>query len=440
MLAEAAAACLYAGNPAEMLSVAERAWAQSARPARRSGPASWLGWRWDGRIFGGHAAAGAEALHEAVSARRELGRGARRPPPAALAGVRAPVPPRDRHRALPAGARAAGGPRSRRGRRAPVRPQPDRPRPGHHRPLGGCAATYQEAIGLARESGQQTQLVFGLAGLAWLQARRGREAECRACADEALTLCGGLGMRLFEVWAAAALGELELGLGDAGRAVTHLEHQQHLLADLAITDPDLSPAAELVDGYLKLGRYDDAQRVAAQFMAAADAKGQPWSVARALRCRAMLAEDSGFTADFERAIGLHDQTPDAFEAARTRLAYGERLRRSRNRVLARQQLRAAVDTFDDLDARPWADRARAELAATGETRRPRDASGINELTPQELQIALLLAGGKTTRETAAALFLSPKTVEYHLRHVYQRLGIHSRDELAERMRHASPVD
>ena len=70
----------------------------------------------------------------------------------------------------------------------------------------------------------------------------------------------------------------------------------------------------------------------------------------------------------------------------------------------------------------------------------RDAGGINDLTPQELQIALLLAGGKTTRETAAALFLSPKTVEYHLRHVYQRLGIHSRDELAERMRHASPAD
>jgi DNA-binding CsgD family transcriptional regulator len=129
-----------------------------------------------------------------------------------------------------------------------------------------------------------------------------------------------------------------------------------------------------------------------------------------------------------------------FEAARTRLAYGERLRRSRSRVLAREQLRVAVDTFDDLDARPWADRARAELAATGETRRQRDADGINELTPQELQIALLLAGGKTTRETAAALFLSPKTVDYHLRHVYQRLGIHSRDELTERMRRASPAN
>ena len=98
---------------------------------------------------------------------------------------------------------------------------------------------------------------------------------------------------------------------------------------------------------------------------------------------------------------------------------------------AREQLRAALESFEHLDARSWADRARAELAATGETLRRRDPSTIDELTPQELQIALLLAGGKTTREAAAALFLSPKTVEYHLRHVYQKLDIHSREELAQ---------
>ena len=115
-----------------------------------------------------------------------------------------------------------------------------------------------------------------------------------------------------------------------------------------------------------------------------------------------------------------------------RLAYGERLRRARNRVLAREQLRAAVETFECLDAVPWADRARAELAATGETLRRRDPSTIDELTPQELQIALMLAAGKTTREAAAALFLSPKTVEYHLRHIYQKLDIHSRTELGQK--------
>src|SRR6202042_2043383 len=97
---------------------------------------------------------------------------------------------------------------------------------------------------------------------------------------------------------------------------------------------------------------------------------------------------------------------------------------------ARDQLRAAADTFEHLDAGPWAERARAELAATGVTLRRRDPATIDELTPQELQIALLLVGGKTTREPAAALFLSPKTIEYHLRHVYQKLGINSRDALA----------
>jgi DNA-binding CsgD family transcriptional regulator len=294
-------------------------------------------------------------------------------------------------------------------------------------------ATYQEAIDLARESGQQTGLAFGLAGLAWLQARRGREAEGRASAAEALELCGEMGTRLHEIWATAALGELELALGDAARAVVLFEHQQRLLDDLVITDPDLSPATELVEGYLIIGRYGDAQHVAARFSAAAEAKGQPWSQARALRAQGMLASEDDFAAAFERAIGLHEQTPDAFEAARTRLAFGQRLRRSRNRLLAREQLRVAVDDFDKIGARPWADRARAELAATGETHRRHDAAGIDDLTPQELQVALLLTGGKTTRETAAALFLSPKTVEYHLRHVYQRLGIHSREELARKL-------
>ena len=121
------------------------------------------------------------------------------------------------------------------------------------------------------------------------------------------------------------------------------------------------------------------------------------------------------------------------ESARTRLAYGERLRRDGQRVRAREQLRAALEAFDALDARPWAERARAELAATGETLRRRDPSTLDELTPQELQIALLLAGGKTTREAATALFLSPKTIEFHLARVYPKLGVRSRAELIKRI-------
>jgi len=291
-------------------------------------------------------------------------------------------------------------------------------------------ATYQEAIGISRETDQRTDLGFGLAGLAWLQARRGREDETRALAAAAIEVSGEVGARLYEVWANAALGELALGLGDAARAAEHFEDQRRLVRALGITDVDLSPAAELVDAYVRLGRVNDAELVAAQFMTAAEAKAQPWSLARALRGLGLVAGDAEYAEQFERALRLHANTPDEFETARTRLAYGQRLRRARNRVLARDQLRAAIEVFERLDAQPWAEQARTELAATGETVRRRDPSTVDELTPQELQIAMLLAGGRTTREAAATLFLSPKTIEYHLRHVYQKLDIHSREELA----------
>lgn len=127
----------------------------------------------------------------------------------------------------------------------------------------------------------------------------------------------------------------------------------------------------------------------------------------------------------------HGAPIDPQLGADTRLAYGARLRRARNRVLARDLLRSALDIFEQLGASPWAEQARAELAATGGKHRRPHAHAIDQLTPQELQIAITIASGKTTKETAAALFLSPKTIEYHLRHVYQKLGIHSRDELAK---------
>jgi DNA-binding CsgD family transcriptional regulator len=431
MLAEAAFACFYAGNPAKMLSTAERA--QAVLPADPSPRARFLTAITAGmaRILGGDAAAGAEAVQQAVTLAESsavLREDLRLIPWLALGPIflrqTGAGRPLLEHALRTARARAAVG-------ALPfVLNLIARDQAGTDR-WAAATATYQEAIELARESGQQAELTFGLAGLAWLLARRGREQQCRACATEALSLCHELGMGTYEIWTTAALGELELGLGDAARAAEHFEHQQQLLRDRAITDADLSPAAELTDAYTRLGRGDEARRAAAEYLAAASAKGQPWPLARALRCQGLLAAGTACSSYFEQALRLHEQTPDAFEQARTRLAYGERLRRARNRVLAREQLRAAADTFERLDARPWADRARAELAATGETRRQRDPSKIDELTPQELQIALLLTTGRTTRETAAALFLSPKTVEYHLRHVYQKLGIHSRDELQQ---------
>jgi len=127
---------------------------------------------------------------------------------------------------------------------------------------------------------------------------------------------------------------------------------------------------------------------------------------------------------------LGDRRPDVFELGITHFSFGARLRRARRRADARDELRAAFEIFDRLGAAPWAEMARVELLATGETARRRDRSALDTLTPQELHIAQVLAAGKTTREAAAALFLSPKTIEYHLRSVYGKLGINSRMDLA----------
>ena len=240
---------------------------------------------------------------------------------------------------------------------------------------------------------------------------------------------------MFAVWAQAALADLELGRGDPAAALVHLERQRDLIAASGIRDPDLSPAPELVHAYLQLRRPDDAQVAGAAFIRVAEAKAQPWSLARAERVRGMLAA-TDYDVPFADALGHHADTLDVFERARTQLAYGERLRRDRRRTDARVPLREAVEAFDALGAGPWADRAAAELRATGEAARRRVPATLNDLTPQELQIAVLLADGKTRREAASALFVSPKTIEYHLRNVYNKLGVRTREELQAAL-HAS---
>lgn len=294
-------------------------------------------------------------------------------------------------------------------------------------------ASFHEAISLARETRQQTDLGACLAYLARLEARQGRSEQSRGHANEALGLSRKLSLGVWEVMAVAALGDLELSLGRPETALAHFEEQRAVLRSRRILDADLSPVPELVEIYLRLGRGPEAVKVAGEFSRDADIKAQPWALARAARCRGLLAAEGESDPHFDAALALHGRTADAFEAARTHLAYGARLRRERQRVRAREQLRAAMDVFDRLGADPWSEMARAELAATGETARRRDVATLNDLTPQELQIALSLAAGRTTRETAAALFLSPKTIEYHLRSVYRKLSVGSRSELAAAM-------
>jgi DNA-binding NarL/FixJ family response regulator len=183
---------------------------------------------------------------------------------------------------------------------------------------------------------------------------------------------------------------------------------------------------------VRLGRVDLA-RAALDELVAQNARVQrSWACAVIERARGMLADEAGYAAHFTAALELHARGRQPFEQARTELAYGERLRRSGQRMASREWLAAAQTTFERLGARPWEERARSELNASGRTARRRDASTADDLTPQELQIAALVAEGLTNREIGASLFLSPKTIEYHLRSVFRKLDVRSRTELARR--------
>lgn len=289
---------------------------------------------------------------------------------------------------------------------------------------------YTEAIRIARETGQLNDLALALAGLAWQEARKGEAESSQAHAEEAAQLAARNSAHLARLWTLFAAADLQAALGEVTKAAEGYASLAAALADLGVKDPDLWPGPELVECHCRLGDEVRAAQIARDLMTAATAKGQPWALARAHRAMALTAAPSAAEAEFERALELHDQTLDSFESARTQLAYGAWLRRSRRRVDARPLLRAALQTLERLGAVPWADRAAAELEATGQVATRRGSGALGGLTAQERQIAVLLAAGQTTREAAVGLFLSPKTVEYHLRHVYLKLGIHSRQELA----------
>lgn len=289
--------------------------------------------------------------------------------------------------------------------------------------------TATEAIRIARDGGQPQWTSQFAAVLAYLAAVAGDEEECRRRAEEAMADVVGGAMSPGAPWALAALAKLDLGAGRVPEALAELERltrpptRHHICTLRAVPD--------VVEAAVRLGEPDRAAEAFAYFEAWAQRVERPWALALVERCRALLADDEHAEAHFLAARELHDRDRQPTETARTRLLYGEWLRRSRRKAEAREQLRHALDVFERAGMRPWAERTRVEIEATGQSAGARDEPGpLSALTPQESRIVRLAAEGMSNKDIAARLFLSPRTVGYHLYKAYPKLGVLSRGELA----------
>ena len=290
----------------------------------------------------------------------------------------------------------------------------------------------------------------------------GRETEARATAAAVARDASARGAAGEAAFAAYCLGVLEISLGNYGSAVACLNPAYTDDTPLAGTQalPDLVEAAvragerELAEHALQ--RLEDravaltesnvmasaCAIVAPLLVGASAASGLGWRAALILpvlalgllaRSRGLLESSAGAREEYENALALLDRTRAAPQLARAHLLYGEWLRRQSRRREARGHLHAALDMFEIMGLPCFAERAGVELRATGERVRKREVGFPEELTPQEAQIATLVSRGEANREIAARLFVSPTTVDYHLRKVFRKLGINSRTQLAHRV-------
>lgn len=290
-------------------------------------------------------------------------------------------------------------------------------------------AHAEEGLALAESIGQAHRVDHLRCVLACHAAIAGDEGLCRASAEPAVARATERGIVRTSAWGVMALGLLDLSLGRVDQALDRLETASrgrighHLGATFFAPDQ--------VEAAMRSGQPARAAAPLARFERWASAVNRSWADAVALRCRALIAAEGEAGGLYAEAVLLHQRGGRPFERARTELLYGEWLRREHRKAEARSQLRSALEAFDRMGARPWADRARAELRATGVSIPTEPAGSIlDRLTPQELQVVRLAADGLSNRDIAAQLFLSPRTIGYHLYKAYPKLGITSRVELA----------
>lgn len=291
-----------------------------------------------------------------------------------------------------------------------------------------------ESWPLSEETGYPFYGLSGSYAAALVAARRGDLEDCAERCEAILAWAAPRQLGRLDDYAHHALGEAALGAGDFEQAYAHAT-AIGAPGSIHTHDPQaLWSAWDLVDAALHTGRTEEARAHAEALHDADPGRLSPRLALVATTALAMVAPDDSAADLFDEALGTPGVEAWPFELARARLAHGERLRRLRRTRDARIQLEAARDGFDRLGARLWSQRATTELRATGATRRTGAAGGVGgvaSLTPQELEVAQLAAGGLSNRDIGTRLYVSPRTVSAHLYRIFPKLGITSRAALRD---------
>jgi DNA-binding CsgD family transcriptional regulator len=290
---------------------------------------------------------------------------------------------------------------------------------------GDALASAGEALRIGQDTGQLQWTVEATAILAYLAAVDGDQERCHRLVDAALAASATHAASAGTPWARWALGLLDLGRGRLDGALVQLEAIFH--GPMRHHGSALRSIPDLVEAAVRLGQPRRAAEPMARLCRWAARAEESSTDALVERCRALVADDDD---DAEQHyLAALEPHQGSFQQGRTQLLYGAWLRRARRKSDARSQLRAAVEGLDRSNATPWAELARVELRATGASIPPPARTVLPHLTPQELQVTRLAAEGLSNRDIAAQLFLSPRTVGYHLYKAYPKLGVTSRGQL-----------
>ena len=295
-----------------------------------------------------------------------------------------------------------------------------------------------EACRVADESRQRTMKPATLYSLALVRAHRGQVQQARELAGEALDLCDSTGNVPVSSMVLAVLGFIEVSLGDAAAAHAHLGPLAEAAAVAGIGEPGVVRyLPDEIEALAALGEVSLARSLTRQLEAKGRSLGRPWALATAARCHAYLAglegDVKGARAAFEQALCRHEELPMPFELGRTLLVQGMIEGNGGDQPTARAALGRALGIFGDLGAPLWTAKARRELSKIAA------APPADGLTCTERRVAALVTRGHTNREIAAAMFVTENTVQTHLRHIFQKLGVRSRTELAARLLAAPAV-